>query len=293
MLCTNCFNSEYQTTTISKEVVINGRPQVIQDLECEKCSGCGDIIFTHPQSLALDKKRINLEFSSKPILTPQQLKLLRKILDMRLEEICDLLHIGQNSYGRWERGDVAITPSMNLLVHQFIERFPEARVNLIETEMRAEIEKAKVRYLNASVSLGEFVRSVIQTARIVTDVACSRLGIELRELERIENNDLSPENIPVGVSVNILQFFELTIDNLRQLLDNTLKIQNVKSQVSFMHARTPHYGKTAESMYVRSMNKILEKYVSEETPEFQPSVNPEYLKKVNACLQQEGVSGRF
>ena len=83
------------------------------------------------------------------------------------------------------------------------------------------------------------------------------------------------------------------MDNLRQLLNNTLKIQNVKSQVSFMHARTLHYGKKAESMYVRSMNKILEKYVSEETPEFQPSINPEYLKKVNACLQQEGVSGRF
>ena len=293
MLCTNCFNREYQTTTISKEVVINGRPQTIQDLECEKCPGCGDIIFTHPQSLALDKKRINLEFSSKPILTPLQLKLLRKILDMRLEEICDLLHIGQNSYGRWERGEVVISPSMNLLVHQFIERFPEARINLIETEMRAEIEKAKARYLNASVSLGEFVRSVIQTTKIVTDIICSRLGIDVPQLERIENNALPPENIPVGVSVNILQFFELTMDNLRRLLDNTLKIQNVKSQVSFMHARTPHYGKTAESMYVRSMNKILEKYVSEETPESQPSVNPEYLKKVDACLQQEGVSGRF
>ena len=293
MLCTNCFNSEYQTTTISKEAVINGRPQVIQNLECEKCPGCGDIIFIHPQSLALDKKRINLEFSSKPILTPQQLKLLRKILDMRLEEICDLLHIGQNSYGRWERGEVAITPSMNLLVHQFIERFPEARVNLIETEMRAEIEKAKVRYLSASVSLGEFVRNVLQTARIVTDVACSSLGIELRDLERIENNDLPPESIPVGVSANLLKFFQLTMDNLRQLFDNTLKIQNLKSRVSFMHARTPHSGKKAESVYARSMNKILEKYVIEETPESPLFVDPEYLKKVNACLQQEGVSGRL
>lgn len=293
MLCTNCFNGEYQTTTISKEVVINGRPQIIQDLECEKCPDCGDIIFTHPQSLALDKKRINLEFSSKPILTPQQLKLLRKILDMRLEEICDLLHIGQNSYGRWERGEVVITPSMNLLIHQFIERFPEARVNLIDTEMRAEIEKARVRYLSASVSLGEFIRSVIQTTKIVTDIVCSRLGIELQELERIENNDLHPESIPVGVSANILKFFQLTMDNLRQLFDNTLKIQNVKSRVSFMHARTTQYGKTAEAMVARSMNKILEKYVIEEKSEPRPFINPEYLKKVNACLRQDGVNGRL
>lgn len=292
MLCANCFNSEYQTTTIPKEVVINGRPQTIQDLECEKCPGCGDIIFTHQQSLALDKKRINLEFSSKPTLTPQQLRLLRKILDMRLEEICHLLHIGQNSYGRWERGEVTISPSMNLLVHQLIERFPEARINLIETEMRAEIEKVKVRYLNTSVSLGEFIRSVIQTTKIATDIVCSRLGIDMPQLQRIENNDLPPESIPVGVSVNILKFFQLTMDNLRQLFDNTAKIQNFKNQVSFMHTRTPHYGKTAESMYARSMNKILEKYISEETPKSRSSVNPEYLKKVNTCLQREGVSGR-
>ena len=142
MLCTNCFNDEYQTTAITKEVVINGRPQIINDIDCEKCPSCGDIVFTHAQSLALDKKRINLEFSSKPFLTSQHLKLIREILNMKQDEICEILHIGRNSYGRWERGEVAISPSMNLLIHQFIERFPKARVNLIEAEMQAELEKA-------------------------------------------------------------------------------------------------------------------------------------------------------
>jgi len=292
MLCTNCFNDEYQTTTISKEIFINGQSQTINDLECEKCPNCGDIIFTHSQSLALDKKRINLEFSSKPILTPQQLKLLRKILNMSLEEICDLLHIGRNSYGRWERGEIAISPSMNLLIHQFIERFPEARVNLIEAEMQAEIEKARIRYLTTSVSLGEFIRNVIQTTKIVTDIVCNRLGIAAGELEHIENNDLPPESIPAGISANILKFFHLTMDNLRQLFDNTLKIQGLKRQVSYMHVRTPHHGKAAESMYARSMNKILEKYVTEDVSDLQLSINPEYLKKVRICLQQKEISGR-
>jgi hypothetical protein len=49
-ICTACFNNEYQTITIEKEVVGN--------VECEKCPSCGDIVFTHQQSLALDKKRI-------------------------------------------------------------------------------------------------------------------------------------------------------------------------------------------------------------------------------------------
>lgn len=153
MLCTNCFKEDYRTTAISQDVVINGITQTIRDVECEKCPSCGEMIFTHPQSLALDKKRIHLEFGSKPILAPGQLKLLRKILNMNLEEICNLLNIGKNSYGRWERGESEISPSMNLLVHQLIERFPEARVNLIESEMRAEIEKARMRCVTDSVSL--------------------------------------------------------------------------------------------------------------------------------------------
>jgi transcriptional regulator with XRE-family HTH domain len=288
MLCANCFNDEYQTTTIAKEVVVNGRPQTINDVKCEKCPGCGDIVFTHEQSLALDKKRINLEFSSKPVLTSQQLKLLREILSMNLDEICEILHIGRNSYGRWERGEVAISPSMNLLIHQFMERFPKARVNLIEAEMQAELEKAKTRYLTDSVSLGEFIRNVIQATNILIDIVCSRVGIKAGVMESIANNDLPPENIPAEISANILKFFHLTMNDLRRLFDNTKRIQLVKGQVSFMHARTSNHGEAAESTRARSMNKILEKYVAEDTPKYRISVNAEYLKKISACLQKEG-----
>ncbi|MDO9567609.1 MAG: type II toxin-antitoxin system MqsA family antitoxin [Candidatus Desulfaltia sp.] len=291
MLCTNCFQDECRTTTISKDVVINGRTQTIGDVECEKCPSCGDIVFTHLQSLALDKKRVNLEFSSKPLLTPAQLKLLRKILNMNLEEICQILHIGKNSYGRWERGELETSPSMNLLVHQLIERFPEARVNLIESEMQAEIEKAKDRYLTDSVSLGEFVRNVLRATKIIIDVACDKLGIAAGALERIENNDLPPERIPASVSANILKYFQLTVDNLRQLFDNTLKIQVMRQRISFMHTRTTVYGKASESTTARSLNKVLERYVSEEESIEQPSVDPEYLRKIGTFLQ-DGTEGR-
>jgi hypothetical protein len=51
--------------------MINGTLQILQDLECEKCPGCGDIVFTHAQSIAMDKKRINLEFNSQTTLPPK------------------------------------------------------------------------------------------------------------------------------------------------------------------------------------------------------------------------------
>jgi putative zinc finger/helix-turn-helix YgiT family protein len=127
MICTNCFNADYQTSTTELTVTVNGEPHLLRDLACETCPSCGEITFTHEQSLEIDKQRVALEFGLKPLLTPEQLKTVRRVLNMKLEEICDLLQIGRNTYGRWERGEVAITPSMNLLVHALVERFPDIR----------------------------------------------------------------------------------------------------------------------------------------------------------------------
>ena len=67
MICSNCFKDEYRTITISKNFDVNGVIKTIKNIECEQCPSCKDIIFTHQQSLELDKKRTNLEFSAKPI----------------------------------------------------------------------------------------------------------------------------------------------------------------------------------------------------------------------------------
>lgn len=127
MICTNCFAAEYRAAKTELTITVNGESYVLRDIDCETCPACGSITFTHVQSLEIDKKRIALEFGLKPLLTPVQLKTLRHVLDMNLDEICDLLKIGRNTYGRWERGEVAITPSMNLLVHNLIEKFPDLR----------------------------------------------------------------------------------------------------------------------------------------------------------------------
>lgn len=131
MICTNCFAAEYRAAKTELTITVNGESRVLHDLDCETCPACGEITFTHAQSLEIDKKRIALEFGLKPLLTPEQLKTLRRVLDMKLDEICDLLRIGRNTYGRWERGEVAITPSMNLLVHSLMEKMPEMREKVL------------------------------------------------------------------------------------------------------------------------------------------------------------------
>jgi putative zinc finger/helix-turn-helix YgiT family protein len=134
MICTNCFEAEYKSAKTELTVTVNGESHVLRDLDCETCPDCGEITFTHAQSLEIDKKRIALEFGLKPLLAPDQLKILRRVLDMKLEDICDLLHVGRNTYGRWERGEVEITPSMNLLVHSLMEKMPGVREKVIKND---------------------------------------------------------------------------------------------------------------------------------------------------------------
>lgn len=135
MICTNCFEEEYKTGKTELEVTISGERHVLHDLACETCPACGDVTFTHAQSLEIDKRRIALEFGVKPLLTPLQLKTLRRVLNMKLDEVCDLLHIGRNTYGRWERGEVEITPSMNLLVHSLMEKMPDVRTAVLGSKL--------------------------------------------------------------------------------------------------------------------------------------------------------------
>jgi putative zinc finger/helix-turn-helix YgiT family protein len=278
MLCTNCYEAKYATKTVSKEIKINGKVYTLDGIECMICPQCGDVIFTQEQSLAFDKKRINLEFSSKPILTPPKLKMLRIIINASLEEISELLHIGKNSYGRWERGESVITPSMNLLVHNLIERIPEARVNLIESEMQKAIEHAKNQILNTSLSFGEFLRNMLQRTKILKDIVCERIGIQMNLVDKIENNDIDPETIPIEVSGNLIRYFCLNIEDFVAMMNNTMTIWGLKARVSYIHTRAkvyPHTGFKASNI-----NKIIEKTISRKSSNETKTLSEAYIAKL-------------
>ena len=285
MICTNCFNANYQTATTELTVTVNGAPHLLRDLACETCPVCGEVTFTHEQSLEIDKQRVALEFGLKSLLTPEQLKTVRRVLNMKLEEICDLLQIGRNTYGRWERGEVAITPSMNLLVHNFIEKFPDTKVNLIPSERVAAISKANSSLLEQYLSFGEYVREVISATRLLPDLVCASLEIEPATLTRIENNDFAPEQISPDVTARIVQFFGLTLDNLKRLLNATLSIVTMKNSATVVHARSTSYDAKGAAVQASSVNKVLEKLAQKrgETAQ-QKLVSDDYLAKVKAAL---------
>lgn len=291
MICTNCFEEEYKTSKTELTISINGAAHVLHDLECETCPACGEVTFTHAQSLEIDKRRIALEFGAKPLLTPEQLKILRRFLGLKLDEICDLLHIGRNSYGRWERGEVAITPSMNLLVHNLIEKVPDAAVNVLETARIPAIERANAGLLGRYISFGEYIREVIAAAKLMPEVVCLSISMEPAELVRIENNDLHPEKIHSELTAKIALYFRIPLDALTRLLNEALKVLTMKSAVSAVHARSTCYNAKGAGIQASSVNKILEKLAQKKGPEQgQQRVSDDYLAKVKTALERLGNS---
>jgi YgiT-type zinc finger domain-containing protein len=287
MICTNCFEAEYKTAKTELTVMVNGENHVLRDLDCETCPACGESIFTHIQSLEIDKKRVTLEFGLKPLLTFDQLKTLRRVLDMKLDDICDLLHIGRNTYGRWERDEVEITPSMNLLVHNLIEKVPIASVNLLENERGVAINKANAPLLGQYVSFGEYIREMITATKLLPDVVCNLVGIELAELVKLENNDVVPEQIPPEVTARIARFFELPFDNLKRMLNEAFSVFKMKNSVTSVHARSTSYDAKGSAMQSSSINKIVEKLAQKKAgSQPQAQVSEEYLAKVKAALER-------
>jgi YgiT-type zinc finger domain-containing protein len=281
MICINCYESEYITGSTSQDVLINGKITTIVNLECEKCPNCGNMIYTHDQSLEFDKKRISLEFGSKPILTPHQLRLLRKIINSSLDEICETLQIGKNSYGRWERGEVDITPSMNMLVHGLIERIPVAKVSLIDSERIIAIERAKQLILIGRKSLGEFLRETLDQTKLSEHVVCHYVCVDKEYFERIKNNEINPEHVEPKVLANIYYFFNLTMDSLRELLDNTLSVFTMREEVSYVHSRKSTYDETASTTVRKSFNKVIEQILKKPSMTRQRRVSDAFMALVN------------
>ena len=60
MICTNCYEAEYRTARTELAVIINGKNHVLANLECEACPACGEVTFTHDQSVEIGRKRIAL-----------------------------------------------------------------------------------------------------------------------------------------------------------------------------------------------------------------------------------------
>ena len=260
MICNNCFDADYITVSKPYTININGIEHVINNIEREECPECGESVFTHEQAIALDKKRVELEFGSKQLLTPYQLKLLRTVLNMTLEQVSDILQIGKNSYGRWERGESEITPSMNLLIHNLIEKIPVAKVNLIESEMTNKIAYAKMKVVSRdkNVSFGKYIKDCIDISGVLPFVVCERLDINSDKLRNIENSKIDITTVGHDLVYRISKMFQVKYEELVLMLNKSLELYRLGGEVSFIHARVVDNKQSLTNDEEDSLGDILE-----------------------------------
>jgi transcriptional regulator with XRE-family HTH domain len=285
MICSNCFEAEFKTVKKPYEIFINDEKQIIEDVEREECPLCGYSIFTHSQAIYLDKKRVIEEFGSKPLLTPFQLKMLRSILDLTLDQISEMLHIGRNTYGRWERGEVDITPSMNLLVHNFIDKMPIAKVNLIESFMDKEIlsVKRKILSLNDKISLGKYLNEFFTLTGILPAIISQQVEISGDILRKIETHSIDIPSLNLDRVYSIAKFLKLSFSELAKMLRCSFEVFHSKDMVSFMHTRTVDTKSTLSKDEEDSIADIMEALTLNEeigSKNSDISVIEEYIEQV-------------
>jgi len=260
MICTNCFDTDFVTVNKSYTINDNGVEKVFDDVEREECPSCGYCIFTQSQAISLDKKRVELDFGNKTLLTPYQLKLLRNVLNITLDQISEILHIGKNSYGRWERGESEITPSMNLLIHSLIDRVPVAKVNLIEAEMSQKILAAKRKILSRekNISLGKYIKDCIEETGILSFIICEYVDMQEECLRNIENNKIDITSVAPVLVYKLAKFFKATYDELENMVRKSLDVYRIGGDVSFIHARIVDNTKSFTKDEENSIGDILE-----------------------------------
>ena len=290
MICTNCFEADYQTVKTDLSLKINEQDHILRDLNCETCPACGEVAFTPEQNLEIDKKCIALEFCSRPLLSPIELKTLRSVLNMNLNEICDLLHINY-AYGRWERGEAAIPLSINLLIHILIERIPDAPVNIFEKKRVEAIEKANASLLKSDLSFGEYLQQAIALTGLMPSIVAASLGIVPAELAKIANNVVPPERIPPEVTAKIARYFSLPTETLVRQLHELQRITLSKQTGTPPQDRLIRNDGKISSLRAPKVSLVYYKPSREkEAPQGCPQLSEEYLGRVKAAIV--GMVGR-
>jgi len=110
------------------------RELVLQDLSWQECNKCGERILDSESAKKIEEAR----YGALGLLTPLELKEMRKKLRMTQGQISQLLKVGNKTYCRWENGTLMQSKSMDTLIRLAIKD----RLRILEKEKRVEMAKA-------------------------------------------------------------------------------------------------------------------------------------------------------
>jgi putative zinc finger/helix-turn-helix YgiT family protein len=90
----------------------------IENISWEECDSCGEKIFDYQGVQQINEARYKIL----GLLTPSELKAIRKKLGLTQEQMANLLNSGNKTYCRWENGTSIQTKSMDNLIRYTVEK---------------------------------------------------------------------------------------------------------------------------------------------------------------------------
>ncbi|HOO56567.1 MAG TPA: type II toxin-antitoxin system MqsA family antitoxin [bacterium] len=132
---------------------------IIPDSDWEECPSCKEILL----SKELDRQIENWQYTREGLLTPDELKQIRKEFGLSQVEIAKYLGVGEKSYTRWENRLSIQSKAMDNLIRLFYDD-PENYFDLNEKIKPYPIIKKKVASYLESLEKNKTIKSAVIAA---------------------------------------------------------------------------------------------------------------------------------
>ena len=106
--CERCQRVQVVAITLDDHIDVCGHTFTAQ-VPADRCGGCGQIVI-QGHDIKLFELRIAIEIAKAGLRTAASFKYLRQALTTDASQLADLLDVGEDDIGYWERGELPVDP---------------------------------------------------------------------------------------------------------------------------------------------------------------------------------------
>jgi len=115
-VCPDCHKGHLQEEVYSDEIRYRDQMLVVEGLKCWVCDHCGAEIIRADQVREGDRLIAEAKRCADGLLSGDEIRAIRKSLDLTQKEASELFGGGQNAFSKYERGEVIQSVAMDRLV---------------------------------------------------------------------------------------------------------------------------------------------------------------------------------
>ena len=159
-LCPNC-KKENGFRTFEGPVKVRGVNVTGRGVQC---GACGEIIFSAAELEAQETAAAAL-FVKRGIRTGEEFKLVRKVAQLKANEVADLLAVRPETVSRWERGEVEIPRAVAFALGELYERPRVIREKLQAFSVLLDRELSQNKRSRASENVRKLAKKLSSSTR--------------------------------------------------------------------------------------------------------------------------------